>query len=139
MNKKFYRAMAIILVAVFTVLPISNTDAFAASKKSKSTKVDTPLTGTEVYNLAMPSVVHVTHSKGGGSGFFIESNKVVTNYHVIKEAENISMIDMYDNTYSVKYILGYDEDIDLAIIETNENGIFIADPLFKLWFKREMM
>ena len=25
------------------------------------------------------------------------------------------------------------------IIETNENGIFIADPLFKLWFKREMM
>jgi hypothetical protein len=122
MNKKFYRAMAIILVAVFTVLPISNTDAFAASKKSKSTKVDTPLTGTEVYNLAMPSVVHVTHSKGGGSGFFIESNKVVTNYHVIKEAENISMIDMYDNTYSVKYILGYDEDIDLAIIETNEKG-----------------
>lgn len=25
------------------------------------------------------------------------------------------------------------------LIETNENGIFIADPLFKLWFKREMM
>ena len=25
------------------------------------------------------------------------------------------------------------------IIETNENGIFIADPLFKLWFKKEMM
>lgn len=25
------------------------------------------------------------------------------------------------------------------IIERNENGIFIADPLFKLWFKREMM
>ncbi len=25
------------------------------------------------------------------------------------------------------------------IIEKNEDGIFIADPLFKLWFKREMM
>ena len=25
------------------------------------------------------------------------------------------------------------------IIEKNEDGIFIADPLFKLWYKREMM
>ena len=25
------------------------------------------------------------------------------------------------------------------IIESNEDGTFIADPLFKLWFKREMM
>lgn len=29
--------------------------------------------------------------------------------------------------------------VDREIIELTEAGIFIADPLFKLWFTREMM
>lgn len=120
MNKKFYKSIAIMLIAIFTFLPISNIDASAATKQSKSTTVDTSLTAVEIYKKSMPGVVHIEHSKGGGSGFFIESNKVVTNYHVIKEAELISMTDVNGNKYTVKYILGYDEDIDLAIIETNE-------------------
>ena len=28
--------------------------------------------------------------------------------------------------------------IEREIIEQTENGLFIADPLFELWFKREM-
>ena len=28
---------------------------------------------------------------------------------------------------------------DREIIETTEEGIFLSDPLFQIWFKREMM
>ena len=123
--KKFYKTMAIIFAMIFVLTPISNIDVSAATKKSSKTTVtaDEPLSAIEIYKLAMPGVVHITHSKGGGSGFFIEENKLVTNYHVIKEVEVFEdIVDMNDNHYTVKYILGYNEDIDLALIETNEKG-----------------
>ncbi len=82
----------------------------------------TTSSATEIYAKCMPSVLHITHSNGGGSGFFIENNKIVTNYHVIKDATSLDMVDFADKHYTVNRILGYSEDFDIAIIETKEKG-----------------
>lgn len=50
--------------------------------------------------------------------------------------EVTSLFDMGSRSNMPKIIKALTE---REIIETNENGIFIADPLFKLWFSREMM
>ena len=187
--KKFYKAMATVLVAIFTIIPISNIDASAAEAKLNKTTItleegatfklkvkgstadkrwnsdnseiatvtsdgevtavrsgevnirvdlnkkttlickvkvinsENILTSVDIYKLAMPSVVSITYGNTGGSGFFIEENKLVTNYHVIKDVESsMKIVDMFGNSYKAINILGYDQERDLAIIETKEKG-----------------
>ena len=72
----------------------------------------------------MPSVVHITYPGSGGSGFFIDKNLIVTNYHVLEDIKtNIDIVDMYDNHYTVKYVLGYNKTTDIALIQVNEAGV----------------
>ncbi|MCM1001415.1 MAG: DegQ family serine endoprotease [Wolbachia endosymbiont of Melophagus ovinus] len=52
-----------------------------------------------------------------GSGFIIDkSGTIVTNYHVIKNAQDIT-VTMNDNTYFKAEILGYDAKTDLAVLQ----------------------
>ena len=118
--------LAIILVLAFLVTPIETVNVSA--KASKEVRLD----GIEVYDLCMPGVVSITYNGGGGSGFFIESKKLITNYHVVKDADILNMVDMFDNHYTVKSVLGYSEDLDIAIIETNEKGTPIKTRSHKL-------
>ncbi|MDD9331562.1 MAG: DegQ family serine endoprotease [Wolbachia sp.] len=56
-----------------------------------------------------------------GSGFIIdEGGIVVTNYHVIKNAKEIT-ITMNDNTYFKAEVLGHDSRTDLAILKINSD------------------
>ncbi len=52
-----------------------------------------------------------------GSGFIIDkSGTIVTNYHVIKNAKDIT-VTMNDNTYFKAEVLGYDARTDLAVLK----------------------
>ncbi|MCA4774128.1 DegQ family serine endoprotease [Wolbachia endosymbiont of Mansonella perstans] len=52
-----------------------------------------------------------------GSGFIIDkSGTIVTNYHVIKNAQDIT-VTMNDNTYFKAEVLGYDTKTDLAVLQ----------------------
>lgn len=51
-----------------------------------------------------------------GSGFFLYSGVILTNYHVIEGAYDIKVITYNKTEYKVEKILGYDEKLDLAIL-----------------------
>ena len=57
-----------------------------------------------------------------GTGFFINKIHVVTNYHVIKNFDSIKIY-AYDHPFEISdiKIIGYDEEIDIAVIEVNED------------------
>jgi len=56
-----------------------------------------------------------------GSGFIIDkSGTIVTNYHVIKNAQDIT-VTMNDNTYFKAEVLGYDAKTDLAVLQIKAN------------------
>lgn len=83
------------------------------------------LSSKDMYALCKPSTVEIVASddydEALGSGFFTGDGKVVTNYHVIEGAKKI-FIKTYDKKkYEVTTILGYDEDLDLAILQLDED------------------
>jgi serine protease Do len=54
-----------------------------------------------------------------GSGFIIDTNgTIVTNYHVIKNAKEIT-VTLNDNTYFKAEVLGFDSRTDLAVLKIN--------------------
>ncbi len=56
-----------------------------------------------------------------GSGFIIDKGgTIVTNYHVIKNAKDIT-VTMNDNTYFTAEVLGYDARTDLAVLKINSD------------------
>ncbi|BCJ98160.1 trypsin-like peptidase domain-containing protein [Anaerocolumna chitinilytica] len=63
-----------------------------------------------------PSVVEVTTDLGLGTGFFLEKGVIATNYHVIKGASSISVTLNNGKEYKIETILGYNEDLDMALL-----------------------
>ncbi|MDX5495300.1 MAG: trypsin-like peptidase domain-containing protein, partial [Wolbachia endosymbiont of Nomada marshamella] len=56
-----------------------------------------------------------------GSGFILDKGgTIVTNYHVIKNAQDIT-VTMNDNTYFKAEVLGYDARTDLAVLKVHSN------------------
>lgn len=84
------------------------------------------LTAKEIYKKCGPSTVEITAVKAGdtfiGSGFFVEKNKVVTNYHVISGASQITITMQDMKKFTVSRILGYDAMLDLVILEVDAKG-----------------
>lgn len=78
------------------------------------------LAATEIYEKCGPATVeiHAVASEGKvtGSGFFIADGVVVTNYHVIDGTNKIQVLTK-DGTYDVQKIMGYDKEIDLAVLQ----------------------
>ena len=63
-----------------------------------------------------------------GSGFFIHRGYIATNYHVIREAEQISARSVADQTrYTVEEIVAIDEQHDLAILRVSGPNSRILD------------
>jgi S1-C subfamily serine protease len=78
---------------------------------------------TEVYNRVSPSVVAISvvtaTGAGSGSGFVIDtSGHIVTNYHVVQNAEEV-IVNFLDGTITRAQIVGVDPDSDLAVIKVN--------------------
>lgn len=74
------------------------------------------LTAEEVYAKCSNATVQVNTNLGLGSGFFISSGRIVTNYHVIEGASSIKVQLLDGSTYNVEYILGYSKELDIAIL-----------------------
>lgn len=54
---------------------------------------------------------------GTGSGFFIEKNRIITNYHVVKNASSVKIRLNDSSEYQCKHIVAQDTAVDLAILE----------------------
>ena len=74
------------------------------------------LSAEDVYAKCSDATVQINTDLGLGSGFFISSGKVVTNYHVIEGASSIKVQLNDGRTYNVEYILGYSKELDIAIL-----------------------
>lgn len=105
--------------------------------KIKTVNVDTSktLTAAEIYAANVNSTVGIktsvttnyfgyqTQAAAAGSGFiFTSDGYVVTNYHVVENAESIQ-VTTYDNkTYDAK-LVGYDESNDVAVLKIEASGL----------------
>jgi serine protease Do len=79
---------------------------------------------TILKNIASSNTTSPTHYQMGGTGFAISNDGyIATNYHVIKESNEISIITSKLEEYKA-FIVGYDLDNDVAILK-------IADTSFK--------
>lgn len=98
------------------------------SSESKHSKTDNKiLSAKEIYDKNLDNTVTITTSQGLGSGFFVDSNVIVTNYHVIEGAETAEVV--LNNSDQKQMVLGYlaiDKINDLALIQINyKNKTFI--------------
>ena len=83
------------------------------------------LTGEEIYTKISPSTVEVYAESDFvsslGTGFYIDdSGTVVTNYHVIQDCSSAYVTTSDGGTYEVKNVLGYSEELDIALLETTK-------------------
>lgn len=83
----------------------------------------TVYTPTEIHQMYEDSVGEVvTYDRSGneyalGSCFaYSDDGKVITNYHVIEDAYSAE-ITFGSKTYDVEYVLAYDKDIDVAVLQ----------------------
>lgn len=64
-----------------------------------------------------------TTAAASGSGFILtEDGYIVTNYHVIQDANEVK-VTMYDNTTYNATIIGYDESNDVAVLKIDAKGL----------------
>ncbi len=93
------------------------------------TVVETPnmrvkLDAEAVYESCSPSIVEITAMDGEysslGSGFFIGEDMIVTNYHVIEGSDKIVVRTADEKKYNVDTILGYNANLDLAILKLDK-------------------
>ncbi len=83
------------------------------------------LSGEKIYKKLSSSTVEITaesdYVSSLGTGFYIDNKgTVVTNYHVIKDCSSANVKTSDGGTYEVTSILGYDKDLDLAILATSK-------------------
>ncbi len=90
-------------------------------------------TATEINSQALNYVGEIiTYDKNGyeqslGTGFVFSSDgKIITNYHVIDNAYS-AKITINGAEYKIASVLAYDENIDLAVLKTNANGLTAAN------------
>jgi serine protease Do len=76
-------------------------------------------TPSEVYDTSYKSVVVIRTPIGEGSGFFIDSNVIATNYHVVEDETNIE-IEFFDDTRTQATTMGSDAYSDIAVLTVSE-------------------
>lgn len=115
-------------LAVF-VLPIS---VFAQTQDYSQFKTDDEENNIAIFKQTSPSVVNVTNSRlvrsfrslnpqevpqGNGTGFiWSDEGYVVTNFHVIQQADRVS-VTLQDGTTYDAALIGYDPGKDLAVLK----------------------
>ncbi len=110
------------------IVAIYNDEVYTCIVKVNSKDEKQELSSTELFELCRSSMVeiNVETAEGGeslGSGFFIEKNKIMTNYHVIDDASSIKIKDYNGKEYKVNKIYGYNKTYDMAVLGVKQNGI----------------
>ncbi len=57
-----------------------------------------------------------------GTGFFVGDKLVITAAHVVGSASKIELTDLAGHKYTIDKVLGFDEDINLALFSVKENN-----------------
>ena len=103
--------------------------------KENTVSTDGKLSATEVYKMTSPSVVGVVRYQysrsiepsGSGSGIIIsDDGYIVTNAHVIKEAEAVKVVLYNEEEYEAD-IIGYDSQTDIAVLKIKANNLVEAE------------
>jgi tetratricopeptide (TPR) repeat protein len=112
-----------ILAAAIAFCFIQTTQAQINRQRQSQTLPQRIPTATEIAKRTFPSVVLlITENSDGqpvaqGSGFFVQADVIVTNYHVIKGASRIkAKIVGQKGVYNISEVLGRDKEADLAIL-----------------------
>src|SRR5882724_49688 len=117
--------LSVRLLAVMGIGLLSFSVEFAQVKHPSKSKNNTPqtLTARQIAQRTAPSVVLlVTTDEGGnpialGSGFFVANDRIVTNYHVIKDASQIFVrIAGRKRLYKISFPGLPDKQSDLALL-----------------------
>lgn len=96
--------------------PTSTSGVILASTSNLSTQAH-PLSTEQVVQSAMPAVVVVSTTQGWGSGFFVSAQGVVvTNAHVVGDAQSVK-VTLQDGRACQSAAIFKDEDRDLALIK----------------------
>lgn len=85
------------------------------------------LTGEDIYTKLSVSTVEITaesdYVSSLGTGFYIDDKgTVVTNYHVIEDCSSSNVTTSDGGTYNVTSVLGYNKDLDIAILATSKEN-----------------
>ena len=90
-------------------------------KKNKTKKLSSSNKQYSVRDKRFDSVVVVRAGNSLGSGFYIGSDEIITNYHVIEDARSIYIVDR-DRNRSSAIVIKKDMKRDLALLKTNSKG-----------------
>lgn len=84
------------------------------------------LTAEEIYEQCGQSTVEIYAYFSGeeslGSGFYVDKDMIVTNYHVIEGAEKITVKTYDGKIVKIKTIIGFDKELDLAILGIDKHS-----------------
>ena len=95
---------------------MTDAEVYAANVNSV---VSINVTGTSGYNFFGQPV----QSASSGSGFVLTSDGyIVTNYHVVKDAQTVKVTMYSGDEYDAQYV-GGDEDYDIAVIKIEATGL----------------
>lgn len=114
-----------------TKLKVARNNGTESIEITVHAKVRRLLTAEEIYKVYAEATVAITSydavgNPKVGSGFFIDSGILVTNYHVIEYANKLEVIDYKGKTYNVTSIYDYNTKSNLAVLEVtpDNEGVF---------------
>lgn len=103
--------------------------------KEETFSTDGKLSATDIYKIVSPSVVGVVqyqYSKslepaGSGSGIILsDDGYIVTNAHVIDDAEAVKIVLYNEEEYEAK-VIGYDTQTDIAVLKIDAHNLVEAE------------
>ncbi|MBR1506417.1 MAG: trypsin-like peptidase domain-containing protein [Eubacterium sp.] len=113
------------LLGTVIVLKKKQADTTSGITRDGGDAEDGELSGEDIYNLASESTVEVTAVLSDtysslGTGFFDDTEgTVITNYHVIDGSKEAYITTTSGEKYDVVEVIGYDKNLDIAILSTN--------------------
>ena len=127
--RSLFAGFAALLVAGAAVSQVPDYGSFSTNDEANN---------IEVFRYASPSVVNITNSRivrsfrslnpqavpqGNGSGFiWSEDGYIVTNFHVIQQADSVS-VTLQDGSTHAARLQGVDPDKDLAVLKIDAEGL----------------
>lgn len=124
---------SLLLGALLLMASCTNGNSNSSKEQGDSTKVEKPkvLSAEGIYKQNISKVAMIISYKDGipysqGSGFFIDKNTLVTNFHCVAGAERVEFkIAGNEEVYKGAKVVKASDDYDLAIINTKQGFPFV--------------
>ena len=112
-------------------LPVLEIDASPAGVPNVASDAADALSLQEIYRRCLPSVVSILtvtpSGKASGTGIIMsEDGYIITNRHVVENAQAVSVLTSDDQEYPAN-LIGSDETSDLAVLKIDARGLQAAE------------